>query len=194
MNKPTLYAIGAALCCCLVLQVFASPPDDWRRFTAHQQKKSVYLFWETNAEYQSKDFLVQHSLGGVAWTNVGTIPANGHSGVVSAYKFIHDQPTEGLNHYRIVLLDENGRASFSKVLLVDVHLQEAVQIFPNPVLNGQLQVSLAKEEDVIVFSRNGRAVFQKHCPAGRTTLQLGELRAGLYQLRAGDEVRQFFIR
>lgn len=194
--KPSylLVTLLSVICGFFSSLTWAQAPDDWKRFTAHQQKNTVQLHWETNAEYGSVDFLIQHSTNGQYWSTIGSTRAAGFSSTVQSYKFIHQTPVQGTNHYRIVLMDENSRAITSRSLAVEVKETNLILIYPNPVNNGVLNLQLGAESDITIFTRHGKAVYQKHCAAGKSSVYLSELPAGLYQLKAGDEVQSFFIR
>ncbi len=194
MNKLLRLPLGLTLFCMLLLQTVSSQvPDDWKRFGATQLKNSIYLSWETYAEYASKEFTVQHSINGHNWTTIGTVKAQGQSGTVQSYKYQHTSPVNGLNFYRIILLNENGRGMYSRVVHLEFIETIPLKIFPNPVVNGVLNLQLAEDANVTIFTRGGRAVLQKHCTAGKSQLFVNDLPTGLYQVKAGDEVKQFFI-
>ncbi len=176
------------------IQVLAQAPDDWKSFTGSQHKNSVVLAWETFAEYDSKEFIVQHSEGGLGWTSLGTVAAAGTSGVVQSYKFTHSTPVDGTNYYRVILVNQNGRNHFTKVIQVAFVEKHPLRIYPNPVLNGILNVQLQQDVDITIYTRNGKALLHKHCAAGKSKVYVNDLPAGLYQFKAGDEVQQFFIR
>lgn len=195
MQKPPLFPAWLLLLCLLITQTtMAQAPDDWKRFVASQHKNSVLLSWETFAEYDSREFMVQHSVGGTGWTSIGTVAAAGASGTVNSYKYIHATPTNGINFYRIMLVNQNGRNQFTKVIQVEFEEKVPIRIYPNPVLNGILNVQLDHDEDITIFTRNGKALMHKFCAAGKSKLYVNDLPAGLYQFKAGDEVKQFFIR
>lgn len=195
MIKPSRLFVWLTVATLLLSQmVRAQAPDDWKNFTAAQYKNQVALSWETFAEYNSKEFMIQHSVGGQAWSLVGSIPASGQSGTVKMYKYIHTTPVAGTNFYRIVLVNESGRAQFSRAVQIEFEETVPLKIYPNPVVNGILNLQMSSEAEVIVFTRHGKAVLQKHCKAGKSKLYVNDLPTGLYQVKAGDEVRQFFIR
>jgi hypothetical protein len=175
-------------------QLVAQAHDDWRSFTAQKQKNTVLLQWQTNAEYNSEDFLIQHSTNGFDWNTIGTIQAAGNSSSVRSYRFVHQEPVAGLNFYRVILMDENKRGMVSRILTVEFRESNLMLLYPNPVAGGTINLQLREQAEVLIYTRNGNVILQKHCPAGRSSITIGRLPAGLYQLKAGDEVQTFLVR
>lgn len=195
MTKSSRIFLWLAITSIFLIQVsLAQVPDDWKQISAHQYKDQIALNWETFAEYNSKEFMIQHSVGGHAWTMVGSVPASGQSGTIKTYKYIHTSPVDGTNYYRVVLVNESGRAQFSRVVQIEFEESIPLKIYPNPVINGILNLQMSADSDVTIFTRNGKAVMQKHCKAGKSKLYVNDLPTGLYQVKAGEEVKQFFIR
>ena len=195
MTKPTRIFTWLTFAAIFLMQVsLAQVPDDWKQISAHQYKNQIALNWETFAEYNSKEFMIQHSVGGQAWTLIGSVPASGQSGTIKTYKYLHNEPVTGTNYYRVVLVNETGRAQFSRVVQIEFEETIPLKIYPNPVINGILNLQMSADSEVTIFTRHGKAVMQKHCKAGKSKLYVSDLPTGLYQVKAGDEVKQFFIR
>ena len=102
---------------------------------------SVKLIWVTAHEQNSLEFLVQQSVSGTDWVTLSTVVAAGNSNTNLNYNFLHKFPAKGMNYYRLIQKDIDGRSEISTVkqILFQTGLAD-VQIVNNPVHNGQFQV------------------------------------------------------
>ncbi len=179
------FAIGDAM---------ISLPADWKSFTASRLKKSVILNWETFAEYNTQDYLVQHSVSGTAWTTIGSVLSNNSSQTIQRYQFEHVKPVAGVNHYRIMQRDQNGRTRFSKVLAIKLDADAVVSIYPNPVTSGQLTVQMETAGLIQVYNQAGIPVYQTDGKAGLNRLDLSLLSKGMYTLKCGLQAIPFLVK
>ena len=81
--------------------------------------------------------------------------------------------------------------SFSATALSAVIQNEAISISPNPVAS-ELTVRGLEGADIEIYDLNGRAVMNKADVADIETLDMSELRAGMYvvEVRMGDETKK----
>jgi hypothetical protein len=169
-------------------------PVTWSSFTGTRKGQAVELKWSTATEQNTNDYIVQHSLNGHSWNGIATIKAAGNSSMVQAYSFIHTTPVKGINFYRLQQRDRDGRGTYSRVVSVDFREQHStLNIYPNPVTNGTLQLKLQGETTMKVYNSAGHLVLQQEGKTGTNTLELPHLPAGLYTIRAGVQVSRFVI-
>ena len=163
-------------------------PVSWLSFTAQKQGNNVLLSWSTGSEQNSKDFIVQHSVNGSSWNNIGSIPAAGNSATVKQYSFLHSNPVSGINYYRILQEDLDGKFTYSTItsLLYAGNVSQ-ITVYPNPVTNGIVHLQLKKAASVSVYSNTGELIMSKQLPAGTQQLDVSRLAKGIYQLKAGEE-------
>ncbi len=179
------FAIGDAM---------ISLPADWKSFTAGRLKKSVLLNWETFAEYNTQDYLVQHSASGTAWTTIGSVLSHNNAQTVQRYSFEHMSPGAGVNHYRIIQRDLNGKMRFSKVLAIKIDAAAVLSIYPNPVTGGQLTVQMEAAGLIQVYNQVGIAVFQATGKPGQNRLDVSSLPKGMYTLKSGMQAIPFIVK
>jgi hypothetical protein len=171
-----------------VMEGSATLPVSWLNFTAQKQTKNVLLKWSTATEQNTDRFIVQHSTDAVNWNNIGTVTGAGNSSSIQNYQHIHSNAINGLNYYRIHQRDLDGKQSFSKV--VSVQFTDAVALFsvyPNPVVNGQLNIRLTQSANIRVYNMLGVSVLQTTLQPGTHILQLNHLPKALYRLQVNDE-------
>lgn len=181
-----------ALSCLLV-----SLPVSLRSFGATVTgPKSVRLDWFTDAEINNRGFSVQHATtAGGTFRTIGFVAARGPG---SAYDFVHTDPVDGANYYRLQQEDLDGTTERSAVRTVTLRAgtEAVLRIIPNPARDfvyldvtpdgnatGQGQVSL--------YDAVGRLVREKVVDlavgAQRLPLSLADLPSGQYVVRLATD-------
>ncbi len=169
-------------------------PVSWLSFTAQQKNDAVLLNWSTDNEQNSREFIVQHSTNGVDYNNIGNIAAAGNSTIPQQYSLLHADPATGINYYRILQRDIDGRSSYSKLVsIIYSTSNRQIIVYPNPVTGGRLNLQLQAAETIHLYNSNGELILYRKLSAGAQQLNLGKLARGIYQLKAGKEVIQIFI-
>jgi hypothetical protein len=172
----------------------ATLPVTWLSFTANKQSSGVTLMWSTAIEQNTKDYKVQHSINGVNWRDIGIVPAAGNSNVVQLYSFIDPNPVNSLNYYRLLQYDLYGKINYSKVVSLSfADAEHMLKIYPNPVLNSTMTVSLKQASIVRVYNSIGVKLIQKELPAGEHLFNLSQLSRGTYYMKVKDDAILFVI-
>ena len=171
-----------------------SLPVTWLSFTATKQSSSVVLTWSTAIEQNTKDYKVQHSINGATWSDIGIVPAAGNSNIVQQYSFVDQNPVNDLNYYRLLQRDVDDKINYSKVVLFNFSdAEHMLRIYPNPVLNGTMTVSLKQASIVCVYNSIGVKLIHKEFPAGEHQFNLSQLSKGTYYLKVKDDAVLFVI-
>lgn len=131
----------------------------------------VSVRWATNFEQGSSHFEVERSFDGATFEKAGTVKAAGNSMSRKDYSFLDRLRNSVTNkkdvYYRLRLVDNNGRAELSKVLVLRLFKTatlKMVSVTPNPVLNDiNVQVQLKHDSYVVmkVTSNNGVEVARR---------------------------------
>ncbi|HKB44726.1 MAG TPA: T9SS type A sorting domain-containing protein [Chitinophagaceae bacterium] len=172
----------------------ATLPVTWLSFTATKQSIGIALMWSTATEQNTKDYKIQHSINGINWNDIGIVPAAGNSNAVQQYSFIDQNPTNALNYYRLLQRDLDGNINYSKVVLLNfVGAERMLKIYPNPVVNGVMTVSLKQASIVWVYNSIGVKLMQKELPAGEHLFNLSLLSRGTYYMKVKDDAVLFVI-
>ena len=163
-------------------------------FTAQKTTNSVVLQWSTASEENSKDFTIQRSTGN-GWDNLGVVAAAGNSNTVRDYSYVDARPANGLNDYRLVQTDANGRETYSQILAVQFTFTASLLVvYNNPVTDGTLQVSLGKPCNLLLYDVEGRLLWQKQAGTGVELIDVSSYAKGIYFLKAGDQVQKVLVR
>jgi type IX secretion system substrate protein len=95
---------------------------------------SVFLEWETASEENSDHFIIEKSIDGATFYEIGRVQAAQNSTTIQFYSAVDNQPNKGNNYYRIQQVDQDEIMNFSR--LINVFLNDQTDkpiIFPNPV-------------------------------------------------------------
>ena len=101
-------------------------------FTASKQNKVVDLNWQTSIEQNSSYFDVEFSRDGDNFESIGRVNASGSSTTLKNYSSKHLSPVNGLNYYRLKLVDVGGSFKYSIVRTVKFSTSTSIAIMPNP--------------------------------------------------------------
>ena len=157
-------------------------------FTAAGKNNKVQLNWKTAAEVNTKEFTVEYNAGNNNWVSIGTISAKNSLGT-NNYSYLHQQPINGENYYRLKMIDKNGDFRYGKSALVKFTSKNGVSIYPNPVreaLSAELYNTTAEKLTFKITDMTGRVLKTKSVETqiGNNLIQLptSQLSKGTYIL------------
>jgi hypothetical protein len=108
-------------------------PVTLANFTARKEGQTTLLKWETTEETKSDQFIIQKSLNSKNWHEIGTRKAQGESSTFKPYQFIDEAPDNGINYYRLKMVDLDGTYSYSQIKTVHFDgLSSIASVYPNP--------------------------------------------------------------
>jgi hypothetical protein len=164
-------------------------------FKLEKDGKTTLVKWNTRQEQNSKDFVIQHSLNGNEWTNIGLLAGAGNSTSMRSYNFVHRNPVAGKNLYRVMQQDLDGKISFTSILYINFDREgNAFNVLSNPVMNGQLKVNLANNEIIKLYNSNGQLLRSIKSIAGVQVFDLSDFTPGLYYAEAGGVTRTIIFK
>ena len=146
-------------------------------FQASLSNNTVNCNWQTANEINTSYFIVQHSADGVKFTNLGKVYASGNSSTNRSYSFMDHSPSNGINYYRLQMVDKDGKFTYSKTIPINILIKSSFVIYPNPVKNNlfiQVQHAVAEQATLQIMDMQGKIVQQKNYQfmAGVTTLSM----------------------
>ncbi|MEZ4957110.1 MAG: T9SS type A sorting domain-containing protein [Saprospiraceae bacterium] len=157
-------------------------------FNARKYFNSIQLSWQTATEIDNDFFTVQHSLDGRTFHDLETIDGAGNSFESKSYSFVHKNPHNGMNYYRLKQTDFDGEESFSPVESIQFGENEYWSIYPNPAID-QLTISLPKTSDqniaISIYDLQGKLHKQFYFTSelNQLELPLADLEQGQYFLK-----------
>ena len=198
MNNYTYRVVTSANTCTQVtstaaLSVLQTLPVKWLGFSAGVEESNVLVKWATSQEINAGSYTVQHSADGKNFESIGHVSAAGNSSVNNYYSFTDEQPAAGNNYYRILQTDNDGKASYSKIVSVYFGGAGNTKVMNNPVSNGQLRVQVGEPSSLRLFSADGKLVRKEQAGKGMHTMNVSGLSRGMYTLLSGTEVKRILI-
>jgi hypothetical protein len=161
----------------------------------NEDKTAVDLLWTTATEINNEVFVIQRSLDGENFEEIGRVAGAGNSTSQLSYIFIDASPAQGVVYYRLKQIDYDGTYSYSKLVSVanattTITNKPEMKLFPNPT-NGVVNISLnseVSEIEIQVIDITGTIVFSKTVVNENAeffeTIELNnELKSGFYFVR-----------
>ena len=169
-------------------------PVSFTSFIAQQKSNTVLLQWGTASEQNSKDFIIQHSTDGSGWNNIGSVPAAGNSNTQKDYGYVHTNPVNGINYYRIQQTDLDGRSNYSGIRTIRfTNDDRSFRVLNNPGINGRIYIKLTAPADLSLYSSEGKMLLQQRFNAGTTALDVSSFAKGIYFLKAGNKTEKIIL-
>ncbi|MCF2443335.1 T9SS type A sorting domain-containing protein [Dyadobacter sp. CY345] len=135
---------------------FADPlPVKLKTFEASVHEQNVSLDWITTEELNADRFEVEHSLNGKTWSFVGTVAARGESSVQINYTFEHKTPSDGLNLYRLKMIDADNTFAFSRIVSISLDKNLTLTAYPNPTSSRVMISNYDQVKQFTMFNASG---------------------------------------
>jgi hypothetical protein len=118
-------------------------------FSAQKINDDVYLDWKTTREVNSNVFIIQYSFDAAVFIDIDTIPAGGFSSNTTLYNYLHElNATSGIYYYRIKMVDNSNRFSYSLI--------DSVYFAPNVGVQQNILAATAyvAESDIVIDFKN----------------------------------------
>jgi hypothetical protein len=171
-------------------------PVEMVSFDAVLDDGSIRLAWQTAMELNSDHYTIERSADGHSWYEVGNLPAQGNSTVLTTYSILDENPLPGISYYRLIAVDIDGTSEV--VGLADVNNPTAgltITVAPHPMAEGsQVWISHDREEsvEVLVCNAMGAEVYRNIIALQAHTsvsLDFSHLTTGNYMLSWCDRER-----
>jgi hypothetical protein len=162
-------------------------------FTGELKKTGTDLRWTTQNEIGAARFEIERSLdNGHDFITLGSVNAKGDAVNGSSYQFIDAQVKQGINYYRLKMIDKDGKYEYSPLVSVKVSGQiKALVAYPNPVRN-ELVIIAAAKANLSLVDAGGKVVRLIQVNAGNNKIDVADLSNGLYYLsgeRSAERVK-----
>lgn len=157
-------------------------------FSLKTENCIAHLNWSTSSETNSGKFEIERSeTNHVEWKTIGSVTAQGNSSTNSTYYYKDDNMLINNNvvMYRLKMIDIDGSFMYSPVLNAFLKCDEQdLSVFPNPVVNGKLNVSLNSTETIEanLTSVTGQRLKKIILKNGINNIDVSELSNGVYIL------------
>ncbi len=176
-------------------------PVEMTSFTARKQGTDVALAWTTASEENSDFFAVEWSKNGSDFREIGIVKAAGNSIETLSYDFLHENPVQGANYYRLRQVDLNGTMYYSDIKTVDFQGKGKFSVRPT-ITSGNIEIVFSDVLDssasLEVYNINGIqvAAFEAEQGTSNVSFDASTLAKGHYFVRsvvAGESFVERFI-
>nr|WP_295921676.1 T9SS type A sorting domain-containing protein [uncultured Dyadobacter sp.] len=123
--------------------------------------QTVTLKWNTTFETNSDRFEIERSFNGESWLTIGLVSSHGESSSIKSYAFTDPQPVDGINYYRLRMVDIDATFAYSSIKKINVAASEGLSAFPNPAVD-KIQLSTGDPGSiraVELYDNAGRIVY-----------------------------------
>lgn len=150
---------------------------------------SSILNWKTLQEINTASFDIESSNDAIGFKKIGNVLAAGNSNAAIEYSFIDNNPTKGINYYRLKQIDKNGSFVYTptRFVIFDNLNAATVKYYPNPtnsILTIEMPTINANEIRVVNISNTaGAMVIQLKIPptaGNKMQIDLSKYAKGIY--------------
>ena len=156
-------------------------PLNFIHFTAKNSGNQALLNWEMAADDNCKYFIVERSANGKDFDAIANI--NGERNK-TAYSYRETYLAEGLAYYRIIGVEESGEKTYSSTQFVQFKSNQKFVVYPNPISNGELTISLSDYgvKDITILNSFGQPVKSVYSCNTSTKINISQLPKGIYYI------------
>jgi hypothetical protein len=163
-------------------------PVRFSGFTAAINDCKAQLNFTTATEQNSNHFEVEWSVDGLNWRNIESIPAKGNSNTTQVYKSVHSNPATGSNFYRIKQIDNDGRITYSNVVIVKSSCNDVrITVLPNPFANQVTVSGITNNSTIKLFDAKGKLIKAVNNAIITSSINTESLATGNYYLLIVDK-------
>jgi hypothetical protein len=161
-------------------------------FSVQKVNGGVQVNWATSQEQNSSHFIVESSTDQSNWKTVTTVAAAGNSASANNYSATDNNPSQGVNYYRLKMVDLDNSFVTSAVKSVSFSNGFSVSISPNPAssfINVELSGNNSSSR-VILSDLNGKVVYNQITTAPKLQINSSAFAKGMYIIKVinGTEV------
>jgi len=176
-------------------------PVELLSFEAVLKDQTTVLSWQTATEENNAGFEIQHTTDGVSWDVLTFVEGKGTTLETHNYTYIDENPSEGINYYRMKQIDFDGQFVYLKVVTVELDLlsNDDIKIYPNPVIDNLFIEHIETIENIIIYNSIGQPVRQiTVSEEQQLSVDVSDLAKGLYTLQLqktnGDNITKQFVK
>ncbi len=160
-------------------------PVELNFFEAEKRDESSLLTWQTASEENNDYFIIEHSLDGRNFSEIGMVNGSGNSLEIIDYSFIHETPSYGINYYRLTQVDFDGTTVSTKIRTVSFGRKQAFSLQPtiaSDELNVIFENTLELDADFMIVDIAGAIINQGRFTEGsqNETINVSNLSKGAY--------------
>ena len=103
-------------------------PVTLTNFSAQIINKKTLIKWNVENEINFSDYEIEQSSNGVDFVKLAVVkPSN-----QSAYSYEYENTNHQKQYFRLKLIDNNGKFSYSNIVVINANSTSAITVYPNP--------------------------------------------------------------
>jgi Secretion system C-terminal sorting domain len=161
-------------------------PIELLSFTAEATTTNVKLRWATASEINVDYFLIERSVDGKIYSEVGTVQGHGTSKERNDYALEDVQPYLGKAYYRLTEVDLDRSVTHHNLVAVDFTGTRSLSVFPNPTVSKEVTLRLnfipQGAVDISIIDLRGAILSQFTLNESEVTVPI-QVAAGTYIVR-----------
>lgn len=164
-------------------------------FTGVRSSGINHLFWKTENEINTRQFILERSSDSRNFTGIATVAARGYGNAEYGYNDM--EKLTGKNYYRLKIMDINGRFIYSDIVMLSDNKSDGINIYPNPVHDiATLQVADASllNSTASLLDANGRKLATVYISSNTVRMDMSKYAPGTYLLQLSDKTVLKIIR
>lgn len=169
---------------------FGNLAVEWGGLEGIARENSVLVKWSTLSEVNADFFVLERAVGTGAFEEIGTLAASGNSSVLKRYEMVDLAPMPGMNRYRVVEVDKEGKSGISPAVEILFDGPEGLvwgAVGPNPATD-HVNVTFYDDHSesllLTISSMDGKVIHRQDVAAisGANAMQLAldKVNAGTY--------------
>jgi hypothetical protein len=153
-------------------------------FTATKQAaktNTALLSWTVAEQVNTSTFVVERCTDGINYTAIGSLSAAGNQVEKKTYSYTDGTAHDGVNYYRLKMVDIDGKFTYSPVKSVTFDQATAnISVVPN-ITTGEFYVKgLAKQAVIQIADMSGKTLAKYSSISQSTVLDISSFAAGVY--------------
>ncbi len=161
-------------------------PIELLSFSGKTDGKMNVLTWQTASEIGVSHFELERSLDGKQFEKINQVAAKNTPSVYQLF----DNAVSKTIYYRLKTVDLDAKIAFSNIItLENSEILRGIKIYPNPV-SDVLNIENAEGKDIEIVNALGQVVLSIKAN-NQSTININQLKNGVYFVKMGDEMVRF---
>jgi hypothetical protein len=149
--------------------------------------ENVSLVWATASEENFDRFVIEHTLDGQTFNEIGSVKGAGNSASMNHYSFEDQSPVLGKSYYRLKSIDFDGYTEYFNIVAVNIEGATTFSAYPSPSngqsINIQMNFKPSAQSVVKIIDSNGGMVMESKVSSFDNFIRFSkDLRPGIYSV------------
>ncbi len=168
----------------MTFQTIAVLPVELAYFEAKKMEDNTLLNWATYSEFENETYVIERSANGSNFEAIDELNGAGTTIEYLSYEYQDENPMNGVNYYRLRMIDFAGESTFSPVTTIEFESLDAeIKLFPNPVVDYvSINFSQSTSASVTIYNLSGQIIRQMSTSNydNKLIIETNDLESGQY--------------